>query len=473
MGIGVSTTRMASSVAKSGHLGVVSGTAIDTVIVRRLQDGDISGEIRSSLESFPDQTCVRELLDRYYIEGGKDPNASYIDTPKLSISPTVFASQLLAMASYAEVMQAKKGHDGNIGINLLEKIQLATPASVYGAILAGVDYLLVGAGVPSEIPQLITTLLRGEIVHFPIKIQGAEKVRLLEFDPKVISGVHCESLHRPYFLAIVSSHILANYLARNDETRPDGFIVEGPVAGGHNAPPRNKDSIDVDGQSVFSERDNADIEKLSEIGLPFWLAGGFGSPEKIKLARELGATGVQIGSLFALSEESGITEELKKQILTSIVDDTIDIRTEPHASATGFPFKVVSVTGTVSDEEIFLKRQKQCDMGYLRSPYLRPSGGVGYRCSAEPEQTFHFKGGDSDSTSGVRCLCNALIATIGLGQVRWGTYSEPALITLGSDLSGCKELWQIHRGSWSAQDVINFLTSTVPQINEDSKLIIQ
>ena len=49
----------------------------------------------------------------------------------------------------------RRGHDGWVGVNYLEKIQLATPAAVYGAMLAGVDYVLMGAGVPTGIPQLL------------------------------------------------------------------------------------------------------------------------------------------------------------------------------------------------------------------------------------------------------------------------------------------------------------------------------
>jgi NAD(P)H-dependent flavin oxidoreductase YrpB (nitropropane dioxygenase family) len=43
MGVAVSNHRLARAVAMTGHLGVVSGTAIDLVLVRRLQDGDPDG----------------------------------------------------------------------------------------------------------------------------------------------------------------------------------------------------------------------------------------------------------------------------------------------------------------------------------------------------------------------------------------------------------------------------------------------
>ena len=461
MGIGVSSAPMASAVANTGQLGVVSGTAIDSVLARKLQDGDPSGEIRWALSKFPDQESVAEVLERFFVPGGRADDKSYLDVPKLSLSPTPFASKMLVVANFVEVTLAKRYTDGLIGINFLEKIQLATPASVYGAILADVDFILMGAGIPADIPQLITDLLSGEKVQFKIKVEGADNAHLLSFDPTLIKNVDFPSLNRPNFLAIVSSHILANYLARDEATRPDGFVIEGPTAGGHNAPPRSKEHIAEDGQVTFSEKDMADIEKVKAVGLPFWLAGGFGTPEKVKEAIELGAVGVQVGSLFALAKESGITDDLREAVLAEITQGTLEVRTEPKTSATGFPFKVVEINGTATDPEVYDARDRKCDLGYLRSPFLRPDGGVGYRCSGEPIKTFEFKGGAVGEAENVKCLCNALMANIGLGQVRWGTYHEPALLTLGSDLSGAAQLSEMHSGCWSSANVIEYLTSAL------------
>jgi len=461
MGVGVSSIEMARAVANKGQLGVLSGTAIDSVFARRLQDGDINGNIRSALKTFPDQECATEIMERYFIEGGRAENTSYLDVPKLSLNPTPLATKLLILSSYTEVHLAKRGTEGAIGINFLEKIQLATPASIFGAILADVDYILMGAGIPSDIPKLIRDLTHGEKVAFKIKVEGADAAHLLNFDPSIIMGVDFETLHRPKFLAIVSSHILANYLARDEFTRPDGFVIEGPTAGGHNAPPRAKDFLAPDGQVMFTERDLADIEKVKAVGLPFWLAGGYGTPERVVQALELGASGVQVGSLFALARESGITDELRAQVLEGLTEGSIQIRTEPKTSATGFPFKVVEVTGTASESAVYEARVRKCDLGYLRSPFLRPTGGVGYRCSGEPVNTFEFKGGSAEDAKDVRCLCNALMANIGLGQVRWGTYREPALLTLGSDLSGAAELSALHGESWTSANVVEYLTSAL------------
>ena len=191
------------------------------------------------------------------------------------------------------------------------------------------------------------------------------------------------------------------------------------------------------------------------------MAGGYGTPAKVKEAIALGAAGVQVGSLFALSRESGITDDLRDEVLKGITNGNLEVRTEPKTSATGFPFKVVEIRGTATDPEVYEARSRKCDLGYLRSPFLRPDGGIGYRCSAEPIKTFEFKGGAEGEAENVKCLCNALMANIGLGQVRWATYHEPALLTLGSDLSGAEELSALHSGCWTSANVVEYLVSAL------------
>ena len=53
MGVGVSNWRLARAVSRLGQLGVVSGTALDQILVRRLQEGDPRGDVRRSLARFP------------------------------------------------------------------------------------------------------------------------------------------------------------------------------------------------------------------------------------------------------------------------------------------------------------------------------------------------------------------------------------------------------------------------------------
>jgi NAD(P)H-dependent flavin oxidoreductase YrpB (nitropropane dioxygenase family) len=68
-------------------------------------------------------------------------------------APTRRRHELAVAGGFVEVFLAKEGHQGSVGINFLEKIQVPTPATLYGALLAGVDYVLVGAGIPRDIPH--------------------------------------------------------------------------------------------------------------------------------------------------------------------------------------------------------------------------------------------------------------------------------------------------------------------------------
>ena len=67
MGIAVSDWNLARTVSKLGHLGVVSGTAIDSVFVRRLQSGDPGGHTRRALAHFPHKAMSERLLNKYFI----------------------------------------------------------------------------------------------------------------------------------------------------------------------------------------------------------------------------------------------------------------------------------------------------------------------------------------------------------------------------------------------------------------------
>ena len=104
-------------------------------------------------------------------------------------------------------------------------------------------------------------------------------------------------------------------MLRRANGRVDGFVIESPTAGGHNAPPRGKLQLNAAGEPVYGERDRVDIDDLRALGVPFWLAGGYGNPEKLREALEQGAAGVQVGTAFAFSRESGMRADLKRRLL--------------------------------------------------------------------------------------------------------------------------------------------------------------
>lgn len=138
------------------------------------------------------------------------------------------------------------------------------------------------------------------------------------------------------------------------------------------------------------------------------------------------------------------------------------MRNDALASPTGFPFKVASLEGTASEQEVYEARPRLCDLSYLRTPYEREDGSVGYRCPSEPVHMYLKKGGTEEATRGRKCLCNGLMANIGLGQRRKDGYVEARLVTLGQDLVGAKELISRYVHGWSARQAVEWLLARVP-----------
>jgi nitronate monooxygenase len=458
MGVAVSNWRLARAVALTGELGVVSGTLLPVVQARRLQQGDVGGDLRRAFDAFPLPAIAERVWREFFVAGGLAATQPFNLTPMPTFPPSREFVELTVLANFAEVYLAKEGHAGRIGINLLEKIQLPTLASLYGAMLAGVDYVLMGAGIPRAIPGVLDRLARGEVAELKIDIAGStpEQDCTMRFDPRSLFPAAPPTLRRPEFLAIVSSATLALTLARKSTGQVNGFVIETAPAGGHNAPPRGPLQLSASGEPIYGPRDTPDLPKIRELGLPYWLAGACSRPDKVAEARAQGAAGVQVGTAFAFCEESGIMPALKRRFWELIRAGTARVRTDPLASPTGFPFKIAQLAHTLSEAEIFGARPRLCDLGYLRQLFRRADGSVGYRCAAEPEADYLRKGGAAAELAGRKCLCNGLAATVGLGQIR-ATQAEAPLITAGDELSQLARFFDFSRDSYSAADVIRVL----------------
>lgn len=455
MGVGVSSWQLARAVSSAGQLGVVSGTMIDVVVARTLQLGDPGGHVRRALSNFPEPAFTQRFLDRYFIEGGKAPGAPFRPVPMSSVPPSQLAMEFMLLANFVTVWLAKEDHDGQVGLNLLEKSQIPTLPSLYGAMLAGVDYVLMGAGIPRQIPGALDLLAENKTAELRIDVTGATEPIVISFDPLAVCGFTPPQPKRPAFLAVVASVVLAKTLHKKASGRVDGFVVEFPIAGGHNAPPRGGGVPNEAGELVYGPRDLVDPAALVEIGLPFWLAGGYGQAGKLREAQAAGAVGIQVGTAFALSQESGFDPALKRQVVEAIRAGDLSIFTDPAASPTGFPFKVVSVPETLSEATIYDSRKRICDIGVLREPFMKADGTVGFRCSAEPVDAYVAKGGDIARTVGAKCLCNSLGAAIGLGQQRPGGTQEASLVTLGDDIASIRALLPSNGSeTYGARDLI-------------------
>lgn len=469
MGAGVSSWSLARAVSKAGQLGVVSGTALDAILARRLQVGDPGGHMRRALQRFPIPGVAQRIIDRYFVPNGKAEDKPFKAKPVPSEKPSRHLVELLVASNFVEVFLAREGHDAPVGINYLEKIQLPTLPSIYGAMLAGVTYVLIGAGIPRAIPAVLDRLAQRQSVELRLEVHDADPndAFITRFDPNEFFAGEAPELDRPDFLAIISSATLANMLARKASGKVDGFVVEGPTAGGHNAPPRGRPELSIEGEPVYGKRDVPDLEAIKALGLPFWLAGSYAEPEHVAEALRLGAAGVQVGTAFAYCEESGLEHGLKERVLLMSREGRARVFTDPIASPTGFPFKVLQMEDTHSDEATYEKRSRICDLGYLRHAYKRADGKLSWRCPSEPVEDYVRKGGDVKDTIGRKCVCNGLVANIGMAQVMRDGDLEKPLITSGDDVADVARFLKPGERTYKAVDVIDYLLRDVSTASQD------
>lgn len=461
MGVGVSNWRLANAVSRLGQLGVVSGTALDAIFVRRLAEGDKGGHMRKGLDAFPFPEMARRVWQEYFVPGGKPAGTPYPAIPMRSHLESRKLIELTIVANFVEVFLAREGHENPVGINFLEKVQLPHLASIFGAMLAGVGYVLMGAGIPLHIPGVLDAYAAHQPAEYKLNVTGLAQNSevVLRLDPVEYAEGALPVLERPKFLAIVSSNTLAATMLRRANGRVDGLVIEGFTAGGHNAPPRGKLQLNPSGESIYGERDRVNLADLRALGVPFWLAGGYGSADKLREALAAGAAGVQVGTAFAFSEESGLRLDLKSKLIAQARTASAAVMTDSRVSPTGFPFKVAQLQGTGSEAAVYQARKPVCDMGYLREPYAIGDGRIGYRCAAEPVASYVAKDGKLEETFGRKCLCNALLANVGFPQLRHDGSIEPPLVTVGDDINSIARFLAGGKQSYSAADVVGSLLS--------------
>ncbi len=456
MGVGVSNWRLAQAVARLGALGVVSGTALDQVLVRRLADGDLGGAMRRGLDAFPFPEMARRVWNEYFRLGGRAAAAPYPATPMHQFREPQKLMELCIVSNFVEVHLARQGHANAVGINFLEKVQAVHLSSIYGAMLAGVGYVLMGAGIPLHIPGVLDAFAAGQPAQYKLNVTGlaSDIDTWMRFDPADFAEGPLPQLERPRFLAIVSSNTLAATMLKRANGRVDGLVLETASAGGHNAPPRGKLQLSASGEPVYGERDQVNLEALVALGVPFWLAGGYGTPEMLRRALEQGAAGIQVGTAFEFTQESGLREDLKSAVLAQVNNGGAQVFTDPLASPTGFPFKIVQVPGTSSDAEVYEERERLCNLGFLREPYGTAQGGIAYRCAAEAVESYVAKGGRREDTVGRKCLCNALLANVGNAQRLPDGSEEAALVTAGDEINSIARFFPVGETRYFAADVV-------------------
>ncbi|MBF0557784.1 MAG: nitronate monooxygenase [Nitrospirae bacterium] len=320
MGVGVSLSPLASAVAREGGLGIVSSACLDRLLSKR------TGKKHNTYE-----------------------------------------------AAYEEVALAKAA-GGYAGINIMGALVHDFNDSVRGALDAGADAIISGAGLPLTLPA----------------IQPSKDTALIP---------------------IVSSTRALDIICKKWEKlsyRPDAVVLEGPLAGGHLG--FKKDQIDLESNTL--ENLFPPIKEMAKKygDFPIIVAGGIYTYEDIVKFMKMGADGVQMGTRFLATTESSASESYKQAVLNAKEEDIV-VAHDP-GSPCGLPFRVIRQS-PMYVSAIKKLRPPKCDKGYV---LLKDSAGNFTLCPAKASNEHHF------------CICNGL-----LSSADYNPDKEEPLYTVGTN----------------------------------------
>ncbi len=277
-------------------------------------------------------------------------------------------------AAAQDVRDAKEIAGGKpIGMNIMVAVINQYGDSVLGSMDGGVDVIISGAGLPLALPEIALSHPRADDVALvPIASSG----RALD--------IICRRWSRTGRL-------------------PDAVVVEGPLAGGHIAwktlaeaeDPKNKlESLLEEVYPIAKKWGN----------FPVIAAGGIYSHQDILNSIDGGCQGVQMGTRFLATFESGANDEYKQFLVESTPED-IELASGP-GSPCGMLFRVIKKS-PFYQQALLRERAPKCDKGYLLNKGFCPS-------KYENEKTF--------------CICNGLLASIDLNN-----QNEKRLYTVGEN----------------------------------------
>jgi nitronate monooxygenase len=273
MGVGVSAHRLAGSVAALGGVGTIS-----SVDLRR---------------HHPD------LMER---TSELAAGAAATQAAKLAINE----ANLEALEREIAMARALSGGRGLLAINVMRAVSEYGP-SVSRALECGIDAVVVGAGLPLDLPDLAKD------------------------HPKAL------------LIPILSDARGVQLLVRKWERKkrlPDAIVIEHPrLAGGHLGAARIEDlsdtrfDFDVVLPQTLAFLRAAGIEK----DIPLIAAGGIRSHTDIARLQALGAAGVQLGTPFAVTTEGDAHAEFKRVLAEAKDEDMVEF-----TSVAGLPARAVA-----------------------------------------------------------------------------------------------------------------------------------
>jgi nitronate monooxygenase len=268
MGVGVSAGGLAGHVAHLGGVGTIS-----SVDLRRLHP-DLMEQTRH-LDKEPD---ARERID---------------------------AANLTALDREIQRARALAQGEGLVAVNVMKALS-AYEIYVRQSLASGADAVVVGAGLPLDLPELAAD--HPDTALIPI-LSDARGVQLI---------------------------------VRKWEKKgrlPDAIVIEHPrLAGGHLGAAKVGDlqdkrfDFDVVVPQVLEFFKTAGIERE----IPLIVAGGISSHEDIQRLQALGASAVQLGTAFAVTQESDADENFKRVLASAKPEDLVEF-----VSVAGLPARAV------------------------------------------------------------------------------------------------------------------------------------
>lgn len=331
MGVGVSLSPLARAVALGGGLGIVSSACLDRLLTKRYD------------RKFDSFEAAREEVSLARDAGG-------------------FA-----------------------GINIMCALARDYEDSVRGAIAAGADAIISGAGLPLSLPAIQPP---GDTALIPI-VSSARALELI-----------CKKWERIGY-------------------RPDAVVLEGPLAGGHLG--FKFDQIDDVSNRLENLFPPVKETAMKYGNFPVIVAGGIYTHADILRSISMGADGVQMGTRFLATEESSATDAYKAAVVGATAEDII-VAHDP-GSPCGLPFRIIRQSPMYVSAQRRL-RQPKCDKGYV---LLRDSEGKYSRCPAKDSNEHHF------------CICNGLLSSAGYNPDK-----EEPLYTVGTNAVRVDRIVPVH-----------------------------
>ena len=284
-------------------------------------------------------------------------------------------------AAAQDVIDAKAIADGGpIGMNVMVAVINQYEDSVLGSMDGGVDVIISGAGLPMALPEIVKSHPRkNEVAIVPILSSG-----------RAVDVV----LRRWSRTGIM----------------PDGIVVEGPLAGGHIAWKTREDAKDPKHNLDVLVDEVLQVLKKWDLPIPVFAAGGVYTHEDIQKYLKMGCAGVQMGTRFLATHESGANNEYRRLLIEATEDD-IELADRP-GSPCGMLFRVLKKS-PFYQEALAQTRPPKCDKGYLLNK--------GY-CPSKEDNVKTF------------CICNGLLAATNCNK------NEKDLYTVGQNAYRIKEI---------------------------------